>query len=251
MIERLYYSMFSILSLGLAVSFVSMLVSFSQNPKRLPVEQLRSASTGAWNLLGISLVAGIASMAVVEVRKRLGRTRGYFHRRELLSRFDRRLLPLLGFQSSRRLITRLDIPLEQVVALLSAAAERAIMNPAEFGKLIEQLGGPRALSAAENIVEIRQLDEPNESALGENHAYLRQAIEQGLDSLQIELTSRWRYRLRLEASLIAGGIGLGSLLLVQTQAEIKLTVFLTTFVWGGFFAWLGRDIVAGIEKWRG
>ncbi len=240
----------SLVSISATILFASVFVWFFENPESLPVDQLRSASTGAWNLLGLSLVAGVASMAAVEVRKRLGRTRGRFHRHELLSRFDRKFLPLLGFHEDRGLTMRLDIPLEQVVALLSAAAEQAVLSPDEFKEYLCQLGGPKALSAAKKIAELRKL-KGSDDALGEEHASLRQAIEQGLDSLQIELASRWRYRLRLEAALVAGGIGLGSLLLAQTGPEVKIAVLFTTFVWGGFFAWLTRDVVAGIEKWRG
>lgn len=254
MLNRLTRRLVIALPVVALATFVGILFWFLHSPAGLSaIDQLRSTTVVGLHLLALSLIAGTASMAVVEVRKRLSRTRGRFHLIELESHLGESPFFLLGFPrygSREEMIRRLDIPLEQVVALLASAAEQAVLKPIENRWLLYSIGGAQAAEAAANISELSENSEPDETKLGEQHALLRQAVEQGLDFLQIDLGSRWRFRQRVEAILVAGGVGLGALLLTDTGPSVKAAVLATTLFWGGFFAWLARDVVAVIEKWR-
>jgi hypothetical protein len=272
-----FVSSFSRLLLFAVASVVPLLILaaalywFFQRPEGLSVsDQLHLATKSARNLLEIGLVAGVGSMAVVEVRKRLGRTRGRFHLRELRQRFGGGLNHLYSSpryayspRNSRSryaysplnlrhetLVIQLDVPLEQVVAQLGATAEEAFLKPGEFVDFLACLGGDRAYDAVKALAAQPTADQEREDDPNIHHAALRQAIEKGLDSLQTELGSRWQYRLRIEAAAIAGVIGLVVVSIADTGPLARLSVLGVTFVWGGFFAWLARDVVAGIQKWR-
>lgn len=80
---------------------------------------------------------------------------------------------------------------------------------------------------------------------------LRSSVDAGLDSLQVAIGSGWKRLVRLSAALVAAVSAIAVSALYGVGYVALLVAMLGGFVLGGFFAWLARDLVAGIERWRG
>ena len=248
------YILWSIFLIGVILVLVA-LAWFFQSPDDLQAAgQLGLATDIVRQLLVLSLIAGVASMAVVQTLKHLLRARGRFHYYELRKQFGIQLFELLGFEGLSRVspIIRLDISLEQLLALVGGVAEQAILQPEIYQKFLIELGGPRLEETIEVIIKANEMPEidTDTEEVRDAYAVLRSAVEQGLDSLQITLGSRWRYYIRFVAALTAGLIGLVALVFSNVGPAGKIAVLVTAFVWGGAFSWLARDVAALIEKWR-
>ncbi len=139
-----------------------------------------------------------------------------------------------------------DMTLEQLMAQIAVGVEKAIRKPEAYKTFLVSLGGKDASEAIAVITSTKK--EPDE--IEKSYGVLRQCLDQGLDEIQLFHNTRWRNRIRWEACIISGLIGLATLLLSQSGPAVKAVVLVSTFTWGGAFAWLARDISAGIERWR-
>jgi len=230
----------------LVLAFVASLAWLAHQPELSVLEQLEMASGVAIGLFVLSFAAGVASMAIVQVWKNIGRSRGSFHMERLA-----KLTPILcDSVSLERDTASFDFPLEQLMAQLATEVEQALLNPLKSEELLTQLGGKSAEIALRDLKKLPRNESDNPEYI-EAFTLLRQAAEQGLDNLQNTIGNHWRFRVRLVAMIVAGLIGLAVLLLSDTGLAVKMAVATTTVVWGGFFSWLARDVAAGIERWRG
>lgn len=275
-----YALLMGILLIAGAAALIAIAAWFLQKADVSEFDQLRRTAFTLWHLLLLSLVAGFGSMAVVEVHKHLLRARGRFHLAALEDKgLDLRLVVAPGEKVTREdLVARLDTSLEHLLAQISEFSERAITvlgqtrgkeDETESGKheaiqkFISGLGGIseetlnkllefRKQAAVAKGKEDWEKKKKYETLLAEDLSQVRYSVERRLDALQIDIGSRWRYRTRLSAAIGAGVIGMVALWLSErTGLQIKIGVLAATFIWGGFFSWMARDIVAVVEKWRG
>ena len=241
-----------VLAVVFVLVFIAALAWLANQPELSVLEQLESASRIAIGLLVLSFAVGVGGMAVVQVWKNIGRARGSFH----MERLEKLASELCDNVSVERDTASFDFPLEQLMAQLATEVEQALLHPLKSESLLTQVGGESA-KAALSILKKLQENKDNNTSHDNNPDYiealtlLRQAAEQGLDNLQNTIGNEWRFRVRLLAMIVAGLIGIAVLLLSDTGPAVKISVAITTVVWGGFFAWLVRDIAAGIERWRG
>ena len=68
-----------------------------------------------------------------------------------------------------------------------------------------------------------------------------------LDRLQIRLGARWRHYLSGSAMWIAGALALAWAVVADHDSSWPVVAAL---VFGGFFAWLSRDVAGAVESWR-
>jgi hypothetical protein len=136
-----------------------------------------------------------------------------------------------------------NLPAEQLTAQVAAAAERALQQPRGYDALIDALhpgARQRKRLDGEGMADLHR----------EERAELAYGVASAVDQLQIRLTGRWRQYVRVTAVWLAGLCALVFALVVRTPGLHSATFVLAALAFGGFFAWLARDVCAAIERLR-
>jgi hypothetical protein len=219
--------------------------------------------------LGESLVIALATMALIQVARRLLPLRGWFHRDEVerwlgsgpaINVLEARLI---GWRS----LAALDLPVEQLCAQLSAIGDHL---------LEEVIASPPPANERNDAVELLdrmsegEWSRPRPPSLKDSEEWettrrtrVAYAIQRHLDLLQIEAGSRWRW------SLLVAAIGACGVLFLVAKWVLGAGTFIQpwsngafakAFTWtlgtllvallGGYMATIARDVVAIIEKLR-
>jgi hypothetical protein len=78
------------------------------------------------------------------------------------------------------------------------------------------------------------------------------AAQRAIDAIHVDIGGRWRRTVRATASLTSALLALAVVYLTHTKepASIVLAFVIIAFMFGGFFAWFSRDVVAAIERLR-
>jgi len=231
----------------------------------------------AWQTIVLTALAGFTAMVLVDTANRLLLLRGTFVIRRLPGHVRNRARAYprgtedvdLGGLS----VYEANAPLEQVMARLGHQVE-AIVDDVESGRrraeaagavrlLEELLGDRRRAVEALRTLESTPPDgdrpaRPRPRGSGaepptdraEASLTLRHEVQDALDALQMRIAVEWRWRLRLMTSTLSSVVALVTLLFVKAPPGVKLLVLVSTFVMGGFFAGLFRDLVAIVERAR-
>jgi hypothetical protein len=139
-----------------------------------------------------------------------------------------------------------NLPAEQFSAQVAAAAERATRDVPRYEQLLLALcmGLP-----PERLQALYQRPAPDEEGR-EGVADVQYRIAAAIDQLQIRLAGRWRHYLQATAWWLTGLIALMLALVDRTPAVHSATFVVVTLLFGGFFAWLARDVSAVVERLR-
>ncbi len=162
---------------------------------------------------------------------------------------------LLGGRAEYALRDVFDLPIEQLCAQISSAADLAITEPERNAELLLGLTGPTGLkdidqlAPAKRIVDGRIEREPSK----EKPAYpqVAQGVRTGIDVMQISVGQRWRRGVQGSAVLISGILGVIGVFFARVAWPTRGLFILAALVFGGFFAWLIRDLTAIVERIRG
>jgi hypothetical protein len=175
--------------------------------------------------------------------------------------------------SSNGLITQWDAPIEQVVAQLGQVSEFVLARPRGRVALLRRFAAAQArrrpgdgapagtgrgvehpadLDVVDRyVIAVFSPEDDNRKRELDDLAFdVRHHVQQNLDALLLTMGALWRRRVRRVAAVAAGLIGVGALLFTQVGPFVKLSAILTSTIFGGFFAWFTRDLVAAVEKWR-
>jgi hypothetical protein len=170
---------------------------------------------------------------------------------------------LLGGYAHRTLRDVFDLPIEQLCAQISSAANLAITEPDRNAELLLGLTGPTGLKDIDllapgkktadgriEVVDGRIMRTSNEE---DNNAYptVAQGVRTGIDVMQISVGQRWRRRVQGSAVLISGILGVAGVFFARVTWPTRGLFILAALVFGGFFAWLVRDLTAIVERIRG
>ncbi|MGH6741484.1 MAG: hypothetical protein ACREDY_21075 [Bradyrhizobium sp.] len=196
----------------------------------------QSPAQTALQVFTVLLTAGFASMATIQVAKSQFGLRGLFQRRQLQRWFGDD-----GFQALREAlslskkseISIFDLPIEQLAAQISAAAEFVLTEPDGDDLFLYALTHPASPGVADDTLS--------------QHYRLRAAIDQ----LQATVGYRWRNYVRSTAMWLSGLYGLAIVESSQVAGFERGLDILASLLVGGFVSWLARDIVAAIERLRG
>lgn len=231
-----------------------------------PVAQLRSAASVAGFLLLIAAAAGIAAMAMVQFWKLLFLPRSAFHAIELRSLFGETMVQVLGLaapaphpawpRTPDALHYLLDNPTEVVMGQLRSAADFILLRPEGFESALFRLAGDAGKRAVEKYLE-QWREATDESSHDSSTGRLNDAlidvrffVEQRLNVVHVNLKERWRRRVRIVAVVVAGSAGLLTVMLSELGPMAKISAVFAAAIWGGFFSWLARDLVALVERRR-
>jgi len=237
------------------------------------MERFHEAASVAGFLLAIASGAGVAAMATVQFWKILFFPRSVFHSIRLRSIFGDSMAQVLGlgaprlsessydeqFPSRRPVEFRnlkylLDNPTEVVMGQLRSAADYVVLRPYGFEDALFRLAGPAGRRSVEEYLGKRRAEEENPdnppSDANEALVAVRFFVEQHLNLIHISLKENWRRRVRLVAVAVAGSAGLLIVALSDLGPTAKVSAIFATVVWGGFFSWLARDVVALVERRR-
>lgn len=276
LIVRLIANSFPIVMAGLIVAYAIGLGKFRDH------SIFGATISGkAGELLWFATICGLSSMATLEVLKRVLGLRGLYQQRQILRwlvyqsngdtgprAFDE-LCSATGlttnskdsvsgilrpFQDAQGLF---NLPMEQVAAQISEAAELAIARKGRESALVACLAGvsetPESGAEAPQVgVDEPPADDPTVSGNQTKDAgSLAQSVQAGVDALQISVGQRWRVYVRSTAVWVSGGIGI---LLVRSEGTVSTggesVLILTALVLGGTFAWFARDLLALVERLR-
>jgi hypothetical protein len=223
----------------------------------------------AAELIGVSVVAGVASMAALQVVKSLFGVRGLYQRRQVLGWFSRepfgdegskeflKALGAAGTSDRQALRYLFDLPIELVCAQVSGAADVAVAEPERFEAFLGSLAGEGAVSGA---VTARKTDDESpaeqqaDSALASGaDAELRLShyVRTGIDKLQVSVGHRWRTYIRATAVWLSGLVGIAIVEVSHPPAQERGLYILSAVLVGGFVSWFARDVVAAVERLRG
>jgi hypothetical protein len=147
----------------------------------------------------------------------------------------------------------LDASAEHVMAQVSQVSQFVMVRPRNHVGLLREFAGPSGSDAvtAYALAVMLQEDE-NLSDAAANLAFdVRHYVEQSLNTLLLNMRSTWRARVRRGAALVAAIVGLVALVFVNVHPVVKVSTIVASGVIGGSVAWLARDVVAVVEKWRG
>jgi hypothetical protein len=222
-----------------------------------------SVSAQAADLLAFSVLCGFASYATIETLKRVVRVRGWYQLVQTKRWLDAtgrrhagfvRLLRALGVRNRWDEALRVfNLPIEQLAAQISAAADVALAAPRRYRPLIESLAAPLPRELAEYL----QSQQINGSAGKETSErerelafQLAQRMRIGIDRLQISLGERWRRAVQGAALWFAGGYAIALLHAGGLGGRSEPRYVLAGLLLGGPLAWVFRDIAALLERAR-
>ena len=243
-------------------------------------------------VLLFSLAAGAGSMAVIQLAKQILGVRGLYQeykvRRWLAGRSDgkensdgagnsayRDLSRGLGYgkgqegtlgRSEERAL--FNLPIEQLAAQVSLAADMAISYPGEYPALLEALAGQHDATASAPGAGTGLRTAPSSatpgpsgksapnaadravavSAVSERDIRLSYQVRSGVDALQ--LGQGWRRTVRLGAVLISGLLGVIWVGFLDIHPGLRIAYILSALILGGFISWFLRDLVAIVERLR-
>jgi hypothetical protein len=118
---------------------------------------------------------------------------------------------LLGGYSKRELRRIFDLPIEQLCALMSSAADQALSQPQDYAELLLAFSGPAGLPDIDALAPPRQVvgshiirnRGADDKALGR----LAQSTRSGLDVLQVSVGQQWSRTIRTLAVVLSGILG--------------------------------------------
>jgi hypothetical protein len=209
------------------------------------------ASSIAGQLVGIIVVSGVSSMAIVQIFKSLLRIRGIYQNRQFVRWFTQSQGGNVGYvefldavaavDSERRKLPYLyDLPIEQLCAQVSAAADVALASPQQFRNFLASLTGGRGLG-----------EKASPDADAEGQIVLSHYVRAGIDQLQISVGHRWRRYVRATAVWLSGLIGIAIVEASHVSNTARGLDILAALLVGGFVAWFTRDVAALVERLRG
>ena len=245
------------------------------SPDLPPPVQFSGAAAIAGYLLLIAAATGIASMATVQFWKYLFFPRAAFHARELRAflgggsgsdGFGGDLMPFLGLAGTEqehekydpRVRSVLDAPTEVLMGQLRSAADYIMLRPEGFHGTLRDLGGPAGQQAIDEY--LRDLSDLRRTAPTSNEdipelapdslVAVRFFVEQHLNLIHLTLRDRWRRLVRTLAMVVAGATGVLTFHFSDLRPAAMTIAIFASIVWGGFFSWFARDLVALIERRR-
>lgn len=156
-----------------------------------------------------------------------------------------------------------DLPLEQLMGQLASAIESSLNTPQEFEELLNALVGEAAPMEVEVLVgPIRTPPGPKASAEHEAgyetyvasfaraQAVVGDRVQRSLDALQVVIGHRWRWFLRATVMSICAVVALILVRVSGVNGTQALAALITITVLGSVVAWIGRDVMAVVERWR-
>jgi hypothetical protein len=204
-------------------------------------------STMAGQMIAVAAVAGVASMAVVQVVKSLFGLRGLYQQRQVKRWIEGRPGGRRGYQQFLDVLTPadagdeersersylFDLPIEQLCAQVSGAADLALESPnGEYVDFLNSLAGKSLTDARGNQIQ-------------SSHS-----IRAGIDQLQVSVGHRWRAYIRATAVWLSGLIGIAIVVASPSPAHQRGLDILAAVLVGGFISWFARDITAVVERLR-
>jgi hypothetical protein len=222
--------------------------------------------TAALALLTVAMLSGGGAMILIETAKRLFGLRGRFQRRMVFNWLAERGGDAAEIEFTRTLVRSgsradtvhlFDLPIDQVSAQLAAAADLALATPWESTAFLVGLTGERGL--VEFVTERRTAGPERAAPLGGGddprleraQTELAHRVRSGLDLVQISVGQRWRRTVRTYAVALSGVLGFAVTGFAGTPGSQRATLTLVALLFGGFFAWFARDLVAAVERLRG
>jgi hypothetical protein len=253
-----------------------------------------SATTLLGSFLLFSLAAGAGSMAIIQLAKNILGVRAFYQeykvKRWLAGRrgpiakpaYDD-LIRALGYcktpendkspeaklgQSEERAL--FNLPVEQLAAQISLAADLAVSYPSEYKNLLEALTGQPVEAATATGIEATNppgsaggnlphsgKSEPSASPSASTvnvptDTEIRRSyqVRSGMDGLQLYVGQGWRRTVRLNAVLISGLLGVVWVRFLNIYPSLSVAYILSGLILGGFISWFLRDLVAIVERLR-
>lgn len=139
-----------------------------------------------------------------------------------------------------------NLPAEQLSAQLSGAIERAWRTPEEFRALLRAMCPRLTDEDLSRLAERKSHSDRTDDA----SAYLAYDLPSAIDQLQIHLAGRWRQYLQATSWWLAGAFGLVLAVANVVPETNPFTATLVALAFGGFVAWLSRDLAAVVERLR-
>jgi hypothetical protein len=250
------------------LAFVSPIASF-----HVRAATATPVSTVALSILWFALVCGLASMATVETAKRLVALRSLYQRRQVklwvtgrvrpadawsgaLTELDQAmgLLPSAlppNFDSSDFRLRRralYDLPIGQLVAQISIAADLALSDPGHYRSLPSVLVGEDSSAPAQTTSATQTENATQSTESASTRIRESQLLRVALDQLQISVGERWRRYVQGTALWLSGAYGIAVAYMLEVSGR-SVYILAALFI-GGLFSWVARDVASGLERWH-
>jgi hypothetical protein len=225
------------------------------------------------SFLLFSLAAGAGSMAIIQLAKNILGVRAFYQeykvKRWLAGRGQRSwdtayqdLIRALGYSkgpegqlAKSEEHALFNLPVEQLAAQISLAADLAVSYPTEYNGLLEALTGEPVKLRKEP--DIKASNPPGGTRASAPVAVptnldIRRSyqVRSGVDGLQLYVGQGWRRTVRLGAVLISGVLGVIWVRFLNIYPTLSVAYILSGLILGGFISWFLRDLVAIVERVR-
>jgi hypothetical protein len=207
-------------------------------------DRLNGITSEAIHLVESTGAVGLLTMTVVEAAKRLAPIRGRFHCRRLERILGKSAMEELrtdgGNQAAKvRDLSWFDVPLEHLIGQINGIAQERLGR--------EDASGP---SRSQLVASLIGPPEGSEQSTTPVRADPLAQLELSLDAIQLVLGTEWRRWVRRSSIAVSGLIATGLQVQSGLRPDVSVLLVIVTAVSGGFFAWVARDIVATLERWR-
>jgi hypothetical protein len=222
------------------------------------------------SFLLFSLAAGAGSMAIIQLAKNIFGVRAFYQeyrvKRWLKGRSEaswetayKDLIRALGYskvpegklaRSEEHAL--FNLPVEQLAAQISLAADLAISYPTEYNDLLGALTGESGKPKTDPSIKPTNPTDASGGTRVPTDLDIRQSyqVRSGVDGLQLYVGQGWRRTVRLGAVLISGVLGVIWVRFLNIYPNLSLAYILSGLILGGFISWFLRDLVAIVERLR-
>jgi hypothetical protein len=221
-----------------------------------------------WSVVGALVAAGIVAMAILQVIKELTPIRRAFQRRWMHDWIERRCDEFNENDEVRHIRPRaaeadmmdlatggderafFDLPAEQLVAQMNAAAQAALDYPSKHRDLLAMI------SEGADVEDINRVLDPPSSGKEPEPDYLDarnrigNRIQRNLDGMQISLSSRWQLWMQIAALSITVIIVEIAIIYPGDATPGAILLGIPIGIVGGYIAPVARDLVAALKSLR-
>ncbi len=229
------------------------------------------ASWSTTNALAAFAAAGALTAAFLDLLKNLTPVRRWFQQwwlgewlEQRLNSFNRdvggRLDPagnpepmLIALATGGERAAFYDLPAEQLVAQMNAAAQITLEYPVVYYNLLAVLSQGAAIDDLNRVVDVPSARQAAAAGAAPPATYtdarnrVSHRLQRNLDGLQIAMSDRWKFSLQLAAVFIS--TALIELAVWQTQQRLSWLALVVGLV-AGYFAPVTRDLIAALQKLR-
>ncbi len=222
----------------------------------------------SWQVVGVLVAAGALSMAILDAIKNFSPIRRWFHSRwirrwievrtatfntsGLLPQIDpgKTIIQLIDLSTGGEEHALFNLPSEQLIAQINAAAQAALDYPQRYAEVLASLSQGADREDVQQLLDVGSGTGDVDQRVLDARNRVGNRIQRNLDGAQIALKDRWQLIMQLVAMFIAILL-LELAVLFSSSGDIAAAVLAIPIgIAGGYLAPVLRDLVVALQQLR-